>query len=105
MEVHKTFPMFVVYLKTKIMEERYLNFHEFFDEIWMLIPETLISDKYIDENIEMFKDLLFFYYKEYAEDRITLNLCAKLIENTFQYLFKHKPLLCNAIDDFIVNRN
>jgi hypothetical protein len=85
--------------------ERQLNSEEFFDEIWMLVPEKLISNKYIDENSEMWRDIVFKFYENYVEDRITVNLSAKVIADTFHMLFKHKPLLCNVVDDYLVNRD
>lgn len=83
--------------------EKYLNSHEFFDEIWEAVPEELISNKYIDENSDMWKELIFKFYENYAEDRITVNLAAKIITDTFYLLFKYKPLLCNVVDDYIMN--
>jgi hypothetical protein len=83
--------------------ERQLNSEEFFDEMWMKIPEELISNKYIDENSDMWRDIVFKFYEHYAEDRITVNLAAKIIADTFYMLFKYKPLLCNVVDDYLVN--
>ena len=81
----------------------YLNVHEFFELVWDRIPEKLISDKYIDENIEFIRELTYEFHKDYLEDRFSVNLAAKIIERFFYITFKHKPLLCNVIDDWDVN--
>lgn len=83
--------------------ENYLNSHQFFDEVWMLVPEELVSNKYMHENDEFIKTLTFSFYQDYAEDRISVNVVARIISNMFQQFFKYKPLLSNSIDDYLVN--
>lgn len=83
--------------------ENYLNSHQFFDEVWMLIPEELVSNKYMHENDSLIKEITFSFYKDYAEDRISINVAARIISNMFQYFFKYKPLLSNSVDDYLIN--
>jgi len=80
-----------------------LNSHQFFDEVWSKIPEDLISNQYLHENYELLKDITFEFYKDYAEDRATINYSAKKISNFFALMFKYKPLLRNIVDDYMVN--
>lgn len=83
--------------------EHYLNSHEFFDEVWSAIPEDLVSNQYMDENIDFIRSLTFTFYEDYSEDRVTVNLCAKILTNVFRTFFQHKPLLCNVVDEYLVN--
>lgn len=83
--------------------EHYLNSHEFFDEVWTAIPEKLVSNQYLDENADFIRTLTFSFYEDYAEDRLTVNLCAKILTNVFSTFFQHKPLLCNSVDEYLVN--
>ena len=78
-----------------------LNIDQFFDDMLMLTSESTFSDIYIDENIDFFKDINFYLYNQYTQDRITLNLAADILENFMQIKMKHKPDLTNILpDDF-----
>lgn len=81
----------------------YMTSHEFFELVWDRIPEELVSNKYMDENIDYLRDITFEFYSLYREDKIPLNLSAKLITTFFEKTFKYKPLLCNIVDDYMVN--
>ena len=83
--------------------ERILNSHEFFDEVWMMVPEKLVSNQYMDENLDFLRTLTFNFYEDYAEDRITVGLCAKTITKVIRAFFEFKPLLANIVDDYEVN--
>lgn len=83
--------------------EIYLNSHEFFDKVWERVPEDLVSNKYMDENTEFLKDLTFEYYKDYSEDRVSINYVAKKLSSFFRLLFIHKPLLSDIVDDEWIN--
>lgn len=80
-----------------------LNSHEFFDELLYLIPEEVISNIYVDQNIDFLKEINFYLYKHYSEDRLTVNLAADLLENFLILSFKHKIPLCNILYDDYAN--
>ena len=80
-------------------QDSYLNIHQFFDEMMMIIPESIISTKYIEENREYFHELNYELYEHYANDRLSLNLAAKILEMFFVKTFEHKPLLYNILED------
>lgn len=81
----------------------YLNIHEFFEEIWDRVPEKIVSNKYIDINIDFVKDLTYSFYTRYLQDTMTINLIAKTITDVMENIFKHKPSLSNVVDDYLVN--
>lgn len=81
----------------------YMNSHEFFDEVWERIPEEVVSNQYMNENIELLKDLTFDYYKDYSEDRVSINYVSKKLTKVFELLFLHKPILRNIVDDEWIN--
>lgn len=74
------------------------NIHEFTDDIWMLIPENVISNKYIDENSDYFRDLLFFFYKKRLNG-FSNEVLAEIITEFFKASFEHKPKMENVLDD------
>lgn len=83
------------------MIDNKLNVDEFFDEILCTIDESVFSNIYIDENIEYFKEVNFFLYEHYEQDRITFNLASKILENFIKFNFQHKPGQVNILrDDF-----
>lgn len=78
-----------------------LNIDEFFDEILCTIDESVFSNIYIDENREYFKEINFFLYEQYEEDRVTFNLASKLLKTFIELNFKYKPGQSNILrDDF-----
>lgn len=74
------------------------NIHEFTDDIWMLIPENVISNKYIDENSDYFRELLFFFYEKRLNG-FSNEVIAEIITKFFKVSFKHKPKMENILDD------
>lgn len=74
------------------------NIHEFTDDIWTLVPENVISNKYIDENSEYFKDLLFFFYQRRISG-FSNEVIAEIITEFFKTSFQYKPKMANILDD------
>jgi len=82
------------------MEDR-LNIDQFFDDLLNNTDEKIFSNIYIDENIMFFKKVNAFLYNEYLEDRLTLHLAAKILENFMKNMLEEKPSLSNILrDDF-----
>lgn len=74
------------------------NIDEFTDDIWMLVPENIISNKYIDENSDYFRELLFFFYKKRING-FSNEVIAEIITEFFKTSFEHRPKMANVIDD------
>jgi len=74
------------------------NIHEFTEDIWMLVPQEVASNKYIDENEDYFRDLLFFFYQKRMSGFST-EVIAEMITEFLKLSFEHKPKMANILDD------
>lgn len=71
---------------------------QFTDDIWMLVPENIISNKYIDENSDYFRELLFFFYQKRLNG-FSLEVIAEILTKFFETSFQYKPKMQNILDD------
>ena len=65
--------------------------HKFFEDLWCAIPEEILSDKYIDDNLEFMKTLAFSFYREYERDTITFDVSVSLIKKMMLNVFRNNP--------------
>lgn len=74
------------------------NIHEFTEDIWMLVPQKIVSDKYIDENEDYFRDLLFFFYQKRISG-LSTEAIAQIITEFLKLSFYYKPKMANILDE------
>lgn len=86
-------------MKTTDDYKDYLNVHEFYEIFWDKVPENLISNMYLDENEDFIRETTFSLYEEYLEDRLSINLAAKILTEIIKSLFKYKPRTSNIVDN------
>lgn len=67
--------------------------HQFFEDVCCAIPEDIISNKYIDDNIEFFKTLVYSFYREYEKDTISFDVSVRLTKKFLYNMFRNKPEL------------
>lgn len=77
----------------------YLNVHEFYEIFWDRVPEELISNMYLDENEDFIREITYSLYEQYLEDRLTVNLAARIMTEFMKNLFKHKPNTSNIVNN------
>lgn len=66
------------------MEDNKLNYEEFYDEVWDLISEKTVSDRYMEKNIELIRAVTHDLHRLYDKsDKITIRIASKLLESFF----------------------
>ncbi len=84
------YPTFVIQFNIKTMTKK-VNSHKFFEDLWCAIPEEILSNKYIDENLEFMKTLAYSFFREYEKDTVSFDVSVRLVRKVMLNIFRNKP--------------
>lgn len=74
------------------MQKQPLTYDEFFEQLWGNIPGTIVSEEYLNRNIDFIQTITFDYYRLYEMDEdLKLPTIRRMVESTFFALFRLNP--------------